>query len=495
MLGNTLALRLCAYTVRLCVFILALGVADGYSETINWPLKPFTSPHPLGNGYGEYQDYGTGAYLHPGIDILGQDGDSVFAIKSGYVKAVLTTSASLHWRVAVGDSASSVACDGYLYAHLEQSTIQVAPGGAVAAGQYIGKLVMWPIAEFHHLHFVKIRQDGFPWTSDWQFIHNPLDYLVDITDGDAPELLTLANGSYFAFYPNGGSSYFAVGDTLSGAVDFLVSARDKIGHPTWQLAPYRISYRLRSDSLSYGPYLSVQFRDTLWWDQYVPTTYRNDAVYDSKGDYGAREYYIICTNNDNDDHIEPGDADSAWFTGDYPNGSYWLAATVLDRFGNRDEESLQVVIENYLTFSGNVLLADVPPSHAGAIVSLPQLGVADTTDASGAFAIAGVGPGDYEIRIERPYYDSIITAENLTTRDGVRNYVLQPEVGLRGDVNHSQTLDAADVIFLVMYVFKSGAAPEPISIGDVNGIPPITSSDILYLVNYIFKSGPPPPPL
>ena len=78
----------------------------GEAETINWPLKPFDTPRALGNSYGEYQFYGGSPYYHPGIDILGQDGDSVFAVKSGYVKAVLTTSASLHWRVAIGDSAS-----------------------------------------------------------------------------------------------------------------------------------------------------------------------------------------------------------------------------------------------------------------------------------------------------------------------------------------------------------------------------------------------------
>jgi len=475
---------------------LVLGwVVAGYAETIDWPLAPFNQPHPLGNSYGEYQYYGGAPYLHPGIDILGNQYDSVFAVKAGYVKAVLTTSANLHWRVAIGDSAGSVACDGYLYAHLDQFSIQVAEGDYVAQGEFLGLLVPWPVAAFHHLHFVKIHRSGYPWSPDWMFIHNPLDYLSNITDTYPPEFVPLSNGSYFAFYPNNGSTYYAVGDTLSGAVDFLVSARDRVEHPTWQLAPYRLTYQFHNDSLSYGPFLSVQFRDTLYWDQYVSTIYRDDATYDSKGDYDFREYYMICTNNDGDEYIEPGDADSAWFTGDYPNGTYWLKATALDRYGNRAAESLQVAIENYLTFTGTVTLADEPPSHEGTIVRLPQLAREDTTAADGAFALSGIGPGTYEVVIERNYYDTIKTTAALTTRDSVRDYLLQPVVGLRGDVNHSGSVEAGDIIFLVAYVYRSGPAPEPIAIGDANAIPPITSSDIIYLVNYVFKSGPPPPPL
>jgi len=465
------------------------------AANINWPMKPFNQAQPLGNNYGEYQYYGGSPYLHPGIDILADPWDSVFAVKSGYVKAVLTTSADLHWRVAVGDSVGIAPCDGYLYAHLDSATIQVAEGDTIIAGQFLGLIVPWPVASFDHLHFVVIRQSGYPWTADWMFIHNPLDYLVDVSDSAPPEFLQLSNGSYFAFAPNNTTSYLNVGDTLSGAVDFHVRVQDRVGHPTWELTPYRMQWEFRNDSLSYGPYLSVQFRDTLWWADNVATIYRDDSVYDTKGDYDFREYYMIMTNNDNDEYIEDGDADSAWFTGDYPNGMYWLKATALDRFGNRGEESLQVVIENYLTFSGVILAADLPPSHEGTHIFLPELGLSDSTDSAGNFAFPDLSPGHYAVEIDRPYYDSIVTTIAVTLRAPTHDFTLQPIAGLRGDLNHSGTLDAADIIALVSYVFRSGPTPNPPAIGDVNGIPPTTSADIIYLVNYVFKSGPPPPPL
>jgi hypothetical protein len=64
---------------------------------------------------------------------------------------------------------------------------------------------------------------------------------------------------------------------------------------------------------------------------------------------------------------------------------------------------------------------------------------------------------------------------------------------MTGDANNDSSLTAADIIFLVNYVFKSGAAPIPVlEVGDVNCNGSVTSSDVIYLVNYVFKGGPAP---
>jgi murein DD-endopeptidase MepM/ murein hydrolase activator NlpD len=93
------------------------------AEGIRWPFGSGDQSLPLGNNYGEYQFYGGSPYLHPGIDIMQLAGSPVYAVKAGVVKAVLTTSGDYHWRVAVGDSAGSGWCDGWLYAHLDRNTI------------------------------------------------------------------------------------------------------------------------------------------------------------------------------------------------------------------------------------------------------------------------------------------------------------------------------------------------------------------------------------
>jgi len=62
-----------------------------------------------------------------------------------------------------------------------------------------------------------------------------------------------------------------------------------------------------------------------------------------------------------------------------------------------------------------------------------------------------------------------------------------------GDVAVDNSVNLADIIFLVNSVFKGGTKPSPLCRGDVNasgGNPNLT--DIIYLVNRIFKGGPAP---
>lgn len=63
----------------------------------------------------------------------------------------------------------------------------------------------------------------------------------------------------------------------------------------------------------------------------------------------------------------------------------------------------------------------------------------------------------------------------------------------RGDVNVSGTITAADIVYVVNFVFKAGAAPLPVTAsGDLNCTGNVSSSDIIYLVNFVFKAGPRP---
>jgi len=64
---------------------------------------------------------------------------------------------------------------------------------------------------------------------------------------------------------------------------------------------------------------------------------------------------------------------------------------------------------------------------------------------------------------------------------------------LRGDANGDGRITAADIVYLVNFVFKSGPAPSPQSAeGDANCDGSISAADIIYLVNYVFKGGPAP---
>jgi hypothetical protein len=63
---------------------------------------------------------------------------------------------------------------------------------------------------------------------------------------------------------------------------------------------------------------------------------------------------------------------------------------------------------------------------------------------------------------------------------------------LCGDANADSRFTAADVIYLVNYVFKGGPGPVVPGHGDTNCDGVTSSADIIRLVNFVFKSGTPP---
>ena len=64
---------------------------------------------------------------------------------------------------------------------------------------------------------------------------------------------------------------------------------------------------------------------------------------------------------------------------------------------------------------------------------------------------------------------------------------------LTGDADQSLEIKLSDVILLVNYVLKGGAAPLPCAAaGDVTCDGEVKLSDVIYLVNYVLKAGTPP---
>ena len=61
-----------------------------------------------------------------------------------------------------------------------------------------------------------------------------------------------------------------------------------------------------------------------------------------------------------------------------------------------------------------------------------------------------------------------------------------------GDANGDGMIDIGDVVFLVNYLYKNGAPPNPFAAGDVNSDGIVDLGDVVYLINYLFKGGPPP---
>ena len=320
---------------------------------IPWPLQP-NGQHPVGNTYGEYQFYGGSPYMHPGVDILGADRQPVFAVASGVVKAVLTTSGEWHWRVATGKSGSGTS-EGYLYAHIDEPTIAVNVGDTVTEGQYLGDLVPWPVAGFTHCHFARIEDTGLQWFGSWLCTDNPHVDLQFQSDPTAPFFEPAIGSDMFAFCENETSNYLDP-TALQGEVDIVVHVADAIGS-TWECSVQEIRYSIHPLGNPGSPVvddkLAVFFDMAL--DTYqggpidpflVDLLYKQDGVCTTEGDYDDREFFHVITNSDGDQIYEPSDLLEAWDTTLVADGDYVVAVTATDVAGNSLTASMVVTTDN-----------------------------------------------------------------------------------------------------------------------------------------------------
>jgi plastocyanin len=58
-----------------------------------------------------------------------------------------------------------------------------------------------------------------------------------------------------------------------------------------------------------------------------------------------------------------------------------------------------------------------------------------------------------------------------------------------GDANHDLKVNVGDAVYMINYVFKGGAKPNPPKAGDANCDFKLNVGDAVYLINYVFKSG------
>ncbi len=312
--------------------------------TIPWPLWPFDQARPIGNSYEEYQNYGGEPYLHPGVDILAQPHEPVFAVADGVVRAVLTISGQYHWRIAVGESAGEDTTEGWLYAHLVKESIAFDVGDTVRAGDYLGEIVPWPVAGFHHLHFVKVRQGGNIWTPDWEARFNPLEVIRPLADSTAPrfEPVGAAGRPGYFFYRENYSGDPLSPDSLFGDVDVIVRVSDYVGSDLWACSIYELRYWIESLPGGWpvwGPVLSARLSHPLpgytGTPDMVRVLYSISGELASRGDYGQRTFYHIVSNSDGDSLLELSDADCALPCDQLPPGTYRICVEALDASGGR----------------------------------------------------------------------------------------------------------------------------------------------------------------
>ncbi len=326
-------------------------------ESINSPLNYYeeNSPLPIGNSYGEIQQYGGSPYLHPGVDFLGSAYQDVYAVHDGFVKAVLTTGGDPYWRIAIANENISSETQGYLYAHLNNSSISVTVGDFVSAGEIIGTLYPWSISEFTHIHFSRLRDTGNTWNGTWWTVENPLIDVVNYTDTIPPTFENAIDEDLFAFRDSLGNyqDHF----DLIGRFDIICKCHD-IANSDWKIDVWNLRYSLHpyenpdstifeKFSYSFDMDLDTYFSgniDTM----ILNTIYSRDATCYSIGDYNIRDYYHIITNSDGDSLITENDADEIFDSTEFPDGFYYFKVTIQDASLNTSVDSMLVYFDNQI---------------------------------------------------------------------------------------------------------------------------------------------------
>ncbi len=88
--------------------------------------------------------------------------------------------------------------------------------------------------------------------------------------------------------------------------------------------------------------------------------------------------------------------------------------------------------------------------------------------------------------------EAVIADNETAEKQALYEYFYRVEEGYHyknGDANRDETVNVADAVFIINYVFKGGPASYPIYASDANCDKDVNVSDAVYLINYVFKGG------
>jgi hypothetical protein len=357
--------------------LMALAVLLATGFALPWPALPQDSVHHIGNAWGSFQNYGS-PYCHNGQDIMVAARSPAVAIKPGYVKKVWFGGSPMYNGVTVADSAGAAFCSGYMYYHVDDTTIQVQEGDTVAVGDTLGFIATWTVAGFHHDHFSANHNSGVIWSDYGAFYHNPLLNFSPDDDSIVPNFIDAYSGQRFAVCLDNTSTY-QTKDSVHGTVDLICRLDDRINHRLWKVAVYRIDYSVRDTSGNYVVPLTraVEMSDSIdgYTSYQARTVYKQDATCNTRCNYDslARQYYYIFTNTDGDSLIESSDSLSAWNTTLSPDGDYWVKVVARDEHGNAAVDSMMVKLRNDTTSRHDVgvtsIASPTAPVESGTVVT------------------------------------------------------------------------------------------------------------------------------
>jgi hypothetical protein len=119
--------------------------------------------------------------------------------------------------------------------------------------------------------------------------------------------------------------------------------------------------------------------------------------------------------------------------------------------------------------------------------NIPWLRFVDSSGSAPIYPQTAIDVGTYTYGV---YPDSFYVYSSTAVNSPVVGYVNLQVWRLHGDFNWDNTINIADVVDMIDYIFHEGPGPQPEhAVGDCNCNGFINIEDVVYLINYIFKYG------
>ena len=300
---------------------------------------------------------GSSSYMHQGLDLITPIGEPTYSVIDGFVKLVLTTGGDIYWRTAISPVQVPGRSDGWLSAHLIETTIQVDIGDTVHIHDYLGDIIQWS-GDWGHIHFVNISDSGSVWyysDDEWGINFSPILVLQPYPDVTPPTIEQVFPWSKFALAKNESAIYLQP-DSLVGEIDIIVKVVDYVEDSEWQQPAYTTWYTIKKISngqiikpRTLGHILNHKypFYDSGWYMEYAGVIYQRDNTLLPSGWMDMnRNYYHNLTNSNGDSVITLSEKALAFDTDDFEDGDYRIIVEVYDEVGNFDIDSMDVEFKN-----------------------------------------------------------------------------------------------------------------------------------------------------
>jgi hypothetical protein len=117
----------------------------------------------------------------------------------------------------------------------------------------------------------------------------------------------------------------------------------------------------------------------------------------------------------------------------------------------------------------------------------------DSNFTLGVVSITDLEDTSYSVELSRHTYWWRVKATNPCGKDSP--YQDPPHsfyVYASGDATNDGVVDAADVVYIINYLFRGQNPPDPLESGDASCDGKVDASDVVWLVGYLFREGLPP---